>query len=90
MEIVQPDLAGEKLIARHGPGEFTGEMTMISGRRSHYETPSVDEDDGLWHLLEGLVEKCAKPVRSGEHGFEVRFSKPPPEIWEWGDLVCLG
>jgi thioredoxin reductase (NADPH) len=33
MEIVQPDLAGEHLIARHGPGEFTGEMTMISGRR---------------------------------------------------------
>ena len=33
MEIVQPDLAGEHLIATHGPGEFTGEMTMISGRR---------------------------------------------------------
>src|ERR1700739_882095 len=33
MEIVQPDIAGERLIARHGPGEFTGEMTMISGRR---------------------------------------------------------
>jgi len=33
MEIVQPDLAGERPIATHGPGEFTGEMTMISGRR---------------------------------------------------------
>jgi CRP-like cAMP-binding protein len=33
MEIVQPDLAGEHLIARHGPGQFTGEITMISGRR---------------------------------------------------------
>jgi thioredoxin reductase (NADPH) len=33
MEIVQPDVAGEKLIATHGPGEFTGEITMISGRR---------------------------------------------------------
>ena len=34
MEIVQPDLAaGEHLIAKHGPGEFTGEMTMISGQR---------------------------------------------------------
>src|ERR1700756_3678424 len=33
MEIVQSDLAGEPLIAKHGPGEFTGEMTMISGRR---------------------------------------------------------
>ncbi len=33
MEIVQPDLAGEHLIAKHGPAQFTGEMTMISGRR---------------------------------------------------------
>lgn len=33
MEIVQPDLNGERSIAKHGPGEFTGEMTMISGHR---------------------------------------------------------
>ena len=34
MEIVQPDLAGERPVAAHGPGEFTGEITMISGQRS--------------------------------------------------------
>jgi len=34
MEIVQPDLNGERAVATHGPGEFTGEMPMISGRRS--------------------------------------------------------
>jgi len=33
MEIAQPDVTGEGPIATHGPGEFTGEMTMISGRR---------------------------------------------------------
>jgi thioredoxin reductase (NADPH) len=33
MEIVQPNLTGEDQIATHGPGGFTGEMTMISGRR---------------------------------------------------------
>jgi thioredoxin reductase (NADPH) len=33
MEIVQPGLDGERPIATHGPGEFTGEMTMISGQR---------------------------------------------------------
>ena len=33
MEIVQPTLDGERPIATHGPGEFTGEMTMISGQR---------------------------------------------------------
>ena len=33
MEIVQPGLAGEVAVAKHGPGEFTGEMTMISGQK---------------------------------------------------------
>ena len=33
MEIVQPDYSGEYPIAKHDPGEFTGEMTMISGQR---------------------------------------------------------
>jgi thioredoxin reductase (NADPH) len=34
MEIVQPTFEGERPIAKHDPGEFTGEMTMISGQRS--------------------------------------------------------
>src|SRR5579872_3663292 len=33
MEIVQPACEGERPIATHDAGEFTGEMTMITGRR---------------------------------------------------------
>lgn len=33
MEIVQPDLDGERVIATHAPGEFTGEMAMLTGQR---------------------------------------------------------
>jgi thioredoxin reductase (NADPH) len=33
MDITQPSLAGERLIIAHGPGEFTGEVSMISGQR---------------------------------------------------------
>ena len=34
MEIVQPDWSGqERQITTHGPGAFTGEITMISGQR---------------------------------------------------------
>lgn len=33
MEIVQPSLYGESPVAEHDAGEFTGELTMISGRR---------------------------------------------------------
>jgi thioredoxin reductase (NADPH) len=34
LEIVQPSLQGERLIVTHEAGSFTGEITMISGRRS--------------------------------------------------------
>ena len=33
MEVVQPDLQGERPIVTHGPGEFTGEISMISDQR---------------------------------------------------------
>ena len=34
MEIVQPDRHGERTIVQHAAGEFTGEMTTITGRLS--------------------------------------------------------
>ena len=34
LEIVQPYLSEERPVVTHNPGEFTGELTMISGRRS--------------------------------------------------------
>jgi len=34
LDIVQPDGAGERLIVRHQAGEFSGETTMLSGRRA--------------------------------------------------------
>ena len=33
MEIVQPGFHGERPITTHAPGEFTGEVSMISGQR---------------------------------------------------------
>lgn len=34
LDIVQPDRQGERLVVTHEAGGFTGEITMISGRRS--------------------------------------------------------
>jgi thioredoxin reductase (NADPH) len=34
LEIVRPGLTGEELVIVHKPGEFTGEINMLSGRRS--------------------------------------------------------
>ncbi len=33
MEIVQPSFSGERPITTHGPGHFSGEVSMISGQR---------------------------------------------------------
>jgi thioredoxin reductase (NADPH) len=34
LEIVRPSCAGETLVTIHGPGQFTGEVNMLSGRRT--------------------------------------------------------
>src|SRR5438046_395334 len=34
IEIIRPDGARETVIVRHGPGHFTGEINMLSGRRA--------------------------------------------------------
>src|SRR3954467_5454089 len=34
LEVVRPSGAVETLVTIHGPGEFTGEVNMLSGRRS--------------------------------------------------------
>lgn len=34
LEVTMPGLSGERLIVSHGPGQFSGEMTLISGARA--------------------------------------------------------
>jgi Cyclic nucleotide-binding domain len=65
IEIVRPSGAAETLVTIHGPGEFTGEVNMLSGRRTLVK-PSYKS----WH--ETLF--CAGyTVWSG-----LRFADPKP------------
>ena len=66
MEIVQPDLAGERPIAKHGPGEFTGEMTMISGRRCLVRGRVTEPGEFLELSGEGLRSLVAKDAELSE------------------------
>jgi thioredoxin reductase (NADPH) len=43
LEVVRPAEATETLVATHGPGQFTGEVNMLSGRRALLRT-RVSED----------------------------------------------
>ena len=66
MEIVQPDLAGEHLVAKHIPGEFTGEMTMISGRRCLVRGRVTEAGDFLEVNGDGLRSLVARDAELSE------------------------
>src|SRR5205809_4323977 len=66
MEIVQPDLAGEQPIAKHGPGEFSGEMTMISGRQCLVRGRVTEPGEFLELSAEGLRSLVAKDAELSE------------------------
>ena len=66
MEIVQPDLNGEQFVAKHGPGEFTGEMTMISGRRSLVRGRVTESGEFLELTGDGLRALVARDAELSE------------------------
>jgi thioredoxin reductase (NADPH) len=66
MEIVQPDLTGERPIATHGPGEFTGEITMISGQRCLVRGRVTEAGEFLEISPDGLHSLVARDAELSE------------------------
>ena len=66
LEIVQPDFGGERLIATHDAGGFTGEMTMISGRRSLALGRVSEPGEFLELSADGLRSMIAKDAELSE------------------------
>lgn len=66
MEIVQPDLSGEREIATHGPGEFTGEITMISGQRCLVRGRVTSPGQFLELTADGLRSLVARDAELSE------------------------
>jgi thioredoxin reductase (NADPH) len=66
MEIVQPDLTGERPIATHARGEFTGEMTMISGQRCLVLGRTTEPGELLELTNDGLRSLIAKDAELSE------------------------
>lgn len=66
MEIVQPGLTGEREIVKHGPGEFTGEMTMISGQRCLVRGRVTGAGEFLEISAEGLRSLVARDAELSE------------------------
>jgi thioredoxin reductase (NADPH) len=66
MDIVQPDFKGERTVAVHGPGEFTGEMTMISGRHSLVRGRVTEAGEFLEVSGDGLRSLVARDAELSE------------------------
>src|SRR5271170_7741563 len=66
MEIVQPSLTGERLIVKHGEGEFTGEITMISGQRCLVRGRVTEAGEFLEVSGDGLRSLVAKDAELSE------------------------
>jgi thioredoxin reductase (NADPH) len=66
MAIVQPDLSGERQVTTHGPGEFTGEMVMISGQRSLVRGRVTEAGEFLELSGEGLRSLVTRDAEMSE------------------------
>ena len=91
MEIVQPDLGGESMVATHGPGEFTGEMTMISGRRCLVRGRVTEPGEFLELSGESLRSLVAKDAELSEIFMRAFILRRLALISEGkGNLILLG
>jgi thioredoxin reductase (NADPH) len=91
IEIVQPAAEGEAPIANHGPGGFTGEANMLSGRRSLVRA-RVSESGELIELdrehLLGLVQTDSELGEILMRAFILRRIELITH--GYGDVVLLG
>lgn len=66
MEVLQSNYTGVHLIANHGPGEFTGEITMISGQRSLVRARVTEAGEFLELSADGLRTIVASDAELSE------------------------
>ena len=66
MEIMQPSLEGERPLTTHGPGAFTGEMSMISGQRCLVLGRVTEDGEFLEVTADALRSLVAKDAELSE------------------------
>jgi thioredoxin reductase (NADPH) len=91
MEIVQPTLEGQRMIALHEPGEFTGEMTMISGQRCLVIGRVTESGEFLELGADELRALVAKDAELSEILMRAFILRRVELIRQgWGNVVVLG
>ena len=91
LAIVQPDLDGERAIVTHHPGQFTGEMAMISGTGCLVRGRVAEGGEFLEVDTEGLRSLVAKDAELSEIFMRAFILRRLALIRQGrGNLVLLG
>ena len=91
MEVVQPTCTGERELVKHEPGGFSGEISMISGRRSLAQGRVVEAGEFLEVSQESLRSLIAKDAELSEIFMRAYILRRLMLITAgFGDVVVLG
>jgi thioredoxin reductase (NADPH) len=91
MDIVQPGLESERSIVTHLPGEFTGEMSMISGQRSLVRGRITEDGEVLQLDPESMREIVAQDAELSEILMRAFILRRVELIRQgYGNVILLG
>ena len=91
MEIVQPSEDGERPITTHGPGHFTGELNMISGKRSLVRGRVTEPGEFLELSAEGLRGLIARDAELSDVFMRAFILRRLVLIQRgFGDVILIG
>jgi len=91
MDVVQPSINGERTVANHSTGSFTGELTMISGRRCLVRGRVTEAGEFLELSAEGLRSLVAQDAELSEilmRAFILRRQRLVSQ--GFGNLILMG
>ncbi len=91
VEVVRSDRSGETLVAVHGPGQFGGEVNMISGRRALFRARVAEAGEVLELDREQLMRLVGTDSELGEIVLRAFILRRVELIAQGlGDVVLLG
>src|SRR5438093_5875403 len=91
IEIVRPDRSGEVLVTVHGPGAFTGEVNMISGRRALLQARASEPGEVIEVSRDQLLGLVQTDAELGEIIMRAFILRRVELITRGlGDVVLLG
>ena len=91
LEVVRPHKGKEELIVVHGPGQFTGEITMLTGRRSLARARVIEDGEVLelgGPALRSLVQIDSELSELLMRAFILRRMNLIAQ--GWGDVLLIG